>query len=1581
VLGLCISVVSLLSLADQAFAKGGSIKVYFGTTTSYTPAVRTRRNYTAPVVSASGGGGSVKVAGTTISNGGTYSVSNNTKGVSYSVTPDGTHKISSIKLIYYADKTDDSATSIGIDSPATGTTTDSVDLKKDVTYILLVDFDDNINYQVSYTISADLPATPTTNCNTTAKVTQAGVQIYPSDGSTSPKSVSVSSGNTGIDFVIDNTNANCQVDAIDFNNTGYSTDGWNSVTKTFTTPEIAANTTFVIRYKGRSYQVITQVDESGSTTCGSISPATQYYGAGSSQVFTVTKNYGCAITSFTDNGDSATLSGSNTYTLSNIQANHTLTVKFASVATVSGASYCQVPAFMDGLNVLKPNVLIIFDTSGSMSDYPYRSKTYNCKEGYTLGASNCTKFFGLFDSAKMYKVDSSNKNKYLIDTTTTYNPAAPGGTGTGRGFSGNYLNYYYMQKVDIMRKILIGGQVDSVSGAARNATSGTYYLISNSNKIIQYGPAVNDGTINTTPTGLIHSVGDKVRLGMMVYNNNSNSSSTVSLDDDGGRISVPIGSSVNTLVAQIESNDLDPGGWTPLGETMYEALRYFQGGTSAYNTYDGTNKVSYNGSATDSNSPHRVYAKPVQGSCQNNYVLLLTDGEATNDSAIPSDTSYTSWMTTANSSTPAPPSELLAKIAYYAHNYDLANGTSTWGHAADPSKLQSLTLFSVFLFGRGATTLEDASKFGAYLEDKTVTGTNKNGRPDIAAEYTSPTDSTATRGYYEADDGAVIELQLKSIFENIITYTASGTAAAVANNKSGQRGANLIQALFYPQFPTNPSIKWLGEVQALWYYLDPIVNYSTILEDSDNNKILDLNLDSMLPSDPFDTKALWKAGAMLQTTTASSRHIYTLLDSTKSLTATENSFTSTNTTALKPLLNISSLTDTQAGDLINYLRGVDNALYRSRTVSFTNPSTGTTTTDVWKLGDIVNSTPVVQSAVPINSYHTTYSDSSYNTFINTADYKSRNVVYSGSNDGMLHAFRLGVTNALSDASRPYRIAQLTGTDLGIEEWAFIPHNALPYLSYQCTNDYCHQYTVDGAPVVLDASINIPTGCSETQYWKCPLTTKVTSGNLLDTAGTSWKTVLVGSMGLGGASRDAASSCNETYSPDSNPANNSDCVKSPVTGNGLSSYFALDVTDPLTPKYLWEFSDTNIADSADKGLGFTSPGATIVRISTGSVNGVRANGRWFAVMASGPTGAIDPSLRYFSGHSDQNLKIYVVDLNGGSSFTKCTAAGQANCNYWVIGNRPASGSRAADVVIPYAFASSLNGTAIDLDRSAPYKLGNYSDDVIYISYTKASLTSGYPSNSTAWNKGGVLRLVTNNDPDPFNWFTSILIDDVGPITTSVARVQDRNKSKLWVYFGEGRYFYPGDERTNGFARKLYGVQDPCYDQYITNSDHAMKTIASQCVAVDKATIQDQSGNTPSSTLSTGMTGWSINMATATGSSGDEREVSDVSATYNGLVFFTTYTPNSDICTPGGVSSLWAVKYDTGGTPPSSAMQGKAPLQTSSGGIKLISLASSFTQQGNRKLDASLAPAGMAPKGKFPPLLNPKPSKQVLQIREY
>ena len=68
-------------------------------------------------------------------------------------------------------------------------------------------------------------------------------------------------------------------------------------------------------------------------------------------------------------------------------------------------------------------------------------------------------------------------------------------------------------------------------------------------------------------------------------------------------------------------------------------------------------------------------------------------------------------------------------------------------------------------------------------------------------------------------------------------------------------------------------------------------------------------------------------------------------------------------------------------------------------------------------------------------------------------------------------------------------------------------------------------------------------------------------------------------------------------------------------------------------------------------------------------------------------------------------------------------------------------------------------------------------------------------------------------------------------------------------------------------------------------------------------------------------------------GAERVITDTVSTTSGCVFFTSYKPYVDVCSIGGKSFLWTVRYNTGGT---CALRGKALLQVSTGSIEQIDL---------------------------------------------
>jgi hypothetical protein len=906
--------------------------------------------------------------------------------------------------------------------------------------------------------------------------------------------------------------------------------------------------------------------------------------------------------------------------------------------------------------------------------------------------------------------------------------------------------------------------------------------------------------------------------------------------------------------------------------------------------------------------------------------------------------------------------------------------------------------------------------------------------------------------YYPAASASELSEMLELAFKDILARAASGTAASVLASGEGS-GANLIQAVFYPRRKIdNTEIFWIGRLTNLWYYVDPFFGNSTIRLD-DGDKILNLLTDAShkdyiaelyYDSTTETTRArrftdttgdgakdaqvagtdiefekasnLWEAGTALWKR-SSARAIYTNCSAASTLcigTSGLMNFStadSTTRTALRPYLQAAD--DNEAEAIIRYVHGEDDSFviggntysYRQRKVKadlnndgdFDDTVDGTAegTARVWKLGDVLNSTPKISSWIPLNQFHRTYSDTTYGNgttggYINTTDYKNRGMVFTGSNDGVLHAFNLGRlqlswsadaydANGQQSTEKARLIPPVSGTS-GEEMWAFIPKNVLPYLTYQKENNYCHIYSVDLTPYVFDASINKPAACGAgTNYWDCAKTTD------------SWRTVLIGGMRYGGACRSTGSTC-------------TDCVKTPIADPadatkslGYSSYFAIDITDQDDPKLLWEWDGTVLTGGVyENHLGFSTTGPAIVKINSREqyiavVDGVpviksRAvktnNGRWFAVIGSGPTGPVGTD-QQFMGRSDQTARVFIIDVMNGPT------AG----NFWEVSSGVSS-----------SFIGSMINANDDTDL-------DYQDDVLYIPYVSLS--------GTAWNNGGILRLRTNEDLDgsdlsgstgttalnPANWTLGTVVSDIGPMTSSVARLQNPRKGQLWLFGGTGRYYYELGPDTDDATtrRQIFGIKDPCFSAAAGNGttggfDPACSASISFCAdpvnAIPPLTCGGLTNVTniadvPASPDVAGFNGWYINLD----AHGDytysengvditrpyraEREITDPLATSSGLVFYTTYKPYGDECSVGGKSFIWATKYDTGGAA-GALLKGKALVQVSTGSIEQIDLASAFTAAGGRK---SYSMEGVPPTAQGLSVMStPPPVKRVMHIRE-
>ncbi|HHL39368.1 MAG TPA: pilus assembly protein PilY [Deltaproteobacteria bacterium] len=822
-----------------------------------------------------------------------------------------------------------------------------------------------------------------------------------------------------------------------------------------------------------------------------------------------------------------------------------------------------------------------------------------------------------------------------------------------------------------------------------------------------------------------------------------------------------------------------------------------------------------------------------------------------------------------------------------------------------PSTVSSMPMtwsktFTASSSSSSATLLKDplwyAAKWGGF-EDQ-----NDNNIPDLDAEWDSDGDGTPDT-YFLVTNPLKLEQQLTAVFAEILKRSASGTSVSILATSAEGEGA-LYQSYFYPEkvLSDGSTRKWLGFTRG--FFLDV---YGNLREDTNgdnklvfsDDKIVQLRLDTATnevkadlftdadedgspdTSTPASTvsvdslSTLWEAGEKLAEATKSDRNIYTWVDIDGDGTVDNGDFsnlggealavTTANAATLAPYLNAADTTEAQ--NIINYTRGNAVSGYRNRCVPITGATleTGCTnaTERVWALGDIVYSTPTTVAS-PSENYDLIYGLSSYSSF-KSAYLNRRHIVYVGGNDGLLHALNAGVYTAGDDSSTPsvtehgsFAANPSSGNgwtsplpELGDELWAFAPYDNLPHLKWFADTSYSHVYGVDLKPKATDvrifcdsdSSLNPPTGsdCVDGQNTSHP---------------GGWGTILiVGQRFGGGAITVTGDYDNNASTPD-------------TSRTFRSAYYALDVTDPeKPPRLLWRFTDS--------ALGFTTAYPAVVHVKDSSAD------KWYMIVGSGPDNEVPSGSRGYDGSSNQQGKIFVVNLLDGS-----LARTFSTDNNAFMGD----------------------ATAIDGDVD-----DNYTTDTIYIgsSYDKTG-------NPVEWTWGKVYRITTGGDSNPANWTLSTLISLgeqpmlVGP---SVSTDPLGNK---WVFFGTGRYLSTTD-KTNSDQQTFYAIKDACWDGSCTTTYAKNDLMDSTNIVVKNdygSTTQVQ--NVPGSTgdvsygtlITTARTydGWYVDL-TDTGSSPSERVLSKA-AVLGGIVLFTAFTPNNDVCALQGSSVLYALYYETG-----------------------------------------------------------------------
>ncbi|HQX46879.1 MAG TPA: hypothetical protein PK555_05665, partial [Steroidobacteraceae bacterium] len=302
-------------------------------------------------------------------------------------------------------------------------------------------------------------------------------------------------------------------------------------------------------------------------------------------------------------------------------------------------------------------------------------------------------------------------------------------------------------------------------------TASTYTLYSANWLNWYYSPPVPTAisrlqTVQAVATSLVGSISD-VNLGLMRFSSNTEGGMVIHEIAD-------IATARDSLVDNI--NSLTADGFTPLSETMYEAGQYFAGRAVAYGAQSevgGTPSPSVPASRDPQDASR--YQSPIAYQCQRNFAILLTDGEPTLDTGanalIPALPGYASLVGGGCSGTGD--GACLADMTQYLHDADLSS--------ALPGQ-QNVTTYTV--------------GFGPDVEGSTLL------------------DQTATRGggqAYSADNVANLTTTLQAIVGDILQTSSTFTTPSVSINAFNR--TETLNDLYISVFNPEATAHWPGNLK------------------------------------------------------------------------------------------------------------------------------------------------------------------------------------------------------------------------------------------------------------------------------------------------------------------------------------------------------------------------------------------------------------------------------------------------------------------------------------------------------------------------------------------------------------------------------------------------------------------------------------------------------------------------------------------------------------------------------------------------------------------------------------------------
>jgi Tfp pilus tip-associated adhesin PilY1 len=558
--------------------------------------------------------------------------------------------------------------------------------------------------------------------------------------------------------------------------------------------------------------------------------------------------------------------------------------------------------------------------------------------------------------------------------------------------------------------------------------------------------------------------------------------------------------------------------------------------------------------------------------------------------------------------------------------------------------------------------------------------------------------------------------------------------------------------------------------------------------------------------------------------------------------------------------NYMELSGIEADKTVRWIRGEAGITdYRSREFDWYNDGT----TQTWRLGDIIHSTPVVVAS-PRDRHDIVNGDETYAAYVDQY-YNRRHVVYVGANDGMLHAFNAGFWNDKNkefDTDNGFAnsgTSSVTSHPLGSELWAYVPKAVLPHLQWLTSPSYAHTYYVDGEAETYDVNI---------------FADDATHPN-------GWGTILVVPMRFGGGE----------FSVDTD----NDGIDDEVLRSSISIF---DITDP-------EVAPNLLAEISNPELGFTTSKPTLVKARLPATNGLFATPsaeRWLLAFGSGPN-VLDTAT------STETAKLFLYDLETLSLVSGYAPLDLVDANSYV--GSISSVDWNADYVDDALYFGVNSGLDEKDSESAITETGrlarvrfssndleNFNEDTWLSTRLGADASGAATLINTERTMLGAP--ITMQDDNGRHW----IYGGTGRLLVAADNASDKQQ----------RYYGVMEPVDGNNEEELTPVNASTLED-VTN----IRVFTNGEVDRSGSTFQIPSGTDIANfsqfenAISAEKLGWYHDLTYNGADKPSGRNING-STRFKSLIFYTEYVPSGDECIPEGESELHAVHYKTGTATP-------------------------------------------------------------------